>query len=247
MVFVSDPAAPIVSAEDMRHLLDALRLRPGELVIAGDGAGAWTPCRVSQSAASGSRGADPAGLLIPEGPPVLHQRVEPLVTVAFTPTKGDRPEWTVAKLTELGVDRIVPLRTDRSIVRWEGDRAAKAVERLNRVAREAAGQSRRPWLPDVVSPVGLDDLADLCGTEPSLADWGAEPPDLAHPVVAVGPEGGWSDAERGRFARRVSLGTTVLRAETAAVVAGAMLGGLRCGVVASLARPRSVFKTGQEQ
>ena len=67
----------------------------------------------------------------------------------FAPVKGDRPEWTVQKLTELGVDRIVPLRAARSVVRWDGERGAAAVERLRRVAREAAMQSRRCRLPEV--------------------------------------------------------------------------------------------------
>ena len=74
---------------------------------------------------------------------------EPGLTVAFAPTKGERPEWVVQKLTELGVDRIVPLISERSVVRWAGERGAGAVERLRRVAREAAAQSRRVWLPDV--------------------------------------------------------------------------------------------------
>ncbi len=77
------------------------------------------------------------------------------MTVAFSPVKGDRPEWAVQKLTELGVDRIVPLVAARSVVRWTGDRGAAVVERWRRVAREAAMQSRRAWLPAVEEAVAF--------------------------------------------------------------------------------------------
>ena len=235
MVFVADPRAPVVTDEDAHHLLDVLRLRSGEPVAACDGAGTWVPCRVGPVNRRGARHSDTTTLLIPDGPPVTVERMRPEITVAFTPTKGDRPEWVVQKLTELGVDRIVPLQTSRSVVRWEGERAIKSVDRLARVAREAAAQCRRIWLPEVAPVTRLDGVADLCGTPPALADWGGPPPSLLRPVVAVGPEGGWSEEERATFGPGLGLGPTVLRAETAALAAGALLCGLRCGVVADLA------------
>ena len=74
-------------------------------------------------------------------------------TVAFAIPKSDRPEWIVQKLTELGVARIVLLHAERSVVRWEPDRADRHVARLRRVAVEALEQSRGIWLPDIVGPV----------------------------------------------------------------------------------------------
>jgi len=236
MVFVADPTAPVLDDADVRHLLDVLRLRPGELVVASDGRGRWVPCRVAASAPSkGSRGADPTGVLLPDGAAMVERRLEPELTVAFAPTKGDRPEWVVQKLTELGVDWIVPLRTSRSVVRWEGDRGVKAVDRLRRVARDAASQCRRPRLPVVTAVCRIDEVADVVGTPVSLADAGGGAPGLGRPVVAIGPEGGWDPDERAGFGPTVGLGGTVLRAETAAVVAGALLCGLRNGVVLPLA------------
>ena len=235
LVFVDDPSAPVVRDADVRHLLDVLRLRAGEPVIASDGVGRWVPCRVAPSApAKGSRGVDPTGLLVPDGPSVDEPGLPP-VTVAFAPTKGDRPEWVAQKLTELGVDRIVPLRTSRSVVRWEGDRAAKSVERLRRVVREAASQCRRPRLPDVTDVCRLEDVAAVAGAPVALAEAGGAAPSLDRPVLAVGPEGGWDPAERDSFGPTVGLGATVLRAETAAVTAGALLCALRNGVVLPLA------------
>lgn len=236
MVFVDEPSAPVVDPEDLRHLLDVLRLRDGELVAVSDGAGRWGPCRVAAGAAArGARRADPAGVLVADGPVVRTGRPTPTLTVAFAPTKGDRPEWVTQKLTELGVDRIVPLRTSRSVVRWDGDRGAKAVGRLRRVAREAAAQSRRTWLPEVTDVCRLEEMEARTGVRPTLADAGGAAPGLDRPVLAVGPEGGWDDTERAAFGATVGLGATVLRAETAAVVAGTLLCALRSGVILPLA------------
>ncbi len=183
--------------------------------------------------------------LVPSGPPEHQARPAPPVTVAFAPVKGDRPEWVTQKLTELGVDRIVVLRTARSVVRWAGDRDRRAIDRLRRVAREAAAQCRRPWLPEVLGTVGLDELGTLVGGPIAVARPGGDRPSLERPAVAVGPEGGWDEAEIDCFDGSVGLGPTVLRAETAALAAATVLCGLRAGVVGPLALPRSVRKTTQ--
>ncbi len=151
--------------------------------------------------------------------------------------KGERPEWVVQKLTEAGVDRIVVLGSRRSVVRWDGERGARALERLRLVARAAAAQSRRAWLPEVVRVADLEELTSLLAPVPlALADLGGEPPSARAPAVAVGPEGGWDPSEAsGR--PRVGLGPTVLRAETAAMAAGLLLCALREGVVGPAAGP----------
>ena len=122
----------------------------------------------------------------------MEPAADPPVTVAFAPPKGDRPEWAVQKLTELGVDRIVPLVAARSVVRWTGDRAAAPVERLRRVAREAAMQSRRAWLPVVEEPSSFAAVAARPGA--ALAVAGGDPPSLD----AAGGAGGAG----GRLGRR---------------------------------------------
>jgi 16S rRNA (uracil1498-N3)-methyltransferase len=139
--------------------------------------------------------------------------------------KGERPEWVVQKLTEVGVDRIVPFVADRSVVQWDADKAARHHGRLLTVAREAAMQSRRSWLPHVEQITTFADAAGRAGA--ALADRSGAPPSLDHPVLLVGPEGGWSDREREAGLPAIRLGPTVLRAETAAIVAGATLAGLR--------------------
>jgi 16S rRNA (uracil1498-N3)-methyltransferase len=176
--------------------------------------------------------------LEPTGPPTGQTRLVPPITIGFAPAKGDRPEWVVQKLTELGVDRMVPLVADRSVVLWSGPRADNALKRMRRAAREAAAQSRRSWLPEVAEPVSLSVFAgavEAAGGHLALAELGGDPPSLERPVVAVGPEGGWSDAERELCRARVGLGDAVLRAETAAVAAGTLLAGLRSALVGGVA------------
>jgi 16S rRNA (uracil1498-N3)-methyltransferase len=207
-----------LTSDDHHHLARVLRLRGGEVVTASDGAGSWRPCAWRDGA---RRGLDPTGPTVTEPAPV------PPLTVAFAPTKGDRPEWVVQKLTELGVDRIVPLAADRSVVRWDGDRADRQIAKLTKVAREAAMQSRRVWLPSIEPVTTVTALS--AGI--ALAHFDGAPPSLDHPAVAIGPEGGWSDDELALDVAHVALGPTVLRAETAAVAAGTLLAALRAGLV----------------
>jgi 16S rRNA (uracil1498-N3)-methyltransferase len=237
-IFVDDPAHPALGEEDAHHLGRVLRLRAGEEVVVSDGRGHWARTTWCGGAAGeGAAGAlealhggtGPGG----DGSVQCESRDMPLLTVAFAPVKGERPEWVVQKLTELGIDRIVPLRSERSVVRWSGARGRAMVERLRRVAREAAGQSRRVWLPEVADTVGFDELVTL--GEPGevvLAQLSGERPTAAQHVVAVGPEGGWSTTELAGGLPTVGFGLSVLRAETAAVTAGALLASLRTGTVA---------------
>ena len=222
--FVADPEAPELAPADRHHLERVLRVRRGEEVTVSDGAGRWRACRMG-----------PGGHLEPAGDVVLVPRPRPAVAVALALTKGDRPELAVQKLTELGVDRILPFVADRSVARWAGERAARHVARLRRVAREAAVQARLAFLPEVGEVVGFPALAALPGA--ARCDRGGGPPGLDRPVLLVGPEGGWSDAERGSDLPVVGLGPTNLRTETAAIAAGALLTALRAGAV--VARGRS--------
>ena len=135
----------------------------------------------------------------------------------------------VQKLTEVGVDRIVPFLADRSVVRWDGAKAVRHHQRLARIAREAAMQSRRTWWPEVAEITRFDLATALPGAVGAERD--GAPPSLDHPTVLVGPEGGWSHEERARLPGLVGLGPTVLRAETAAIAAGVVLAALRSALV----------------
>ena len=236
-VFVDDPSQPLLSPDDVHHLARVLRLRAGEEVIVSDGAGHWARTRWTGGDSAGALtalddGTGPGG----DGSVQFEPAPSPELTVAFAPTKGERPEWVVQKLTELGIDRIVPLVSERTVVRWSGARATSAVERLRRVAREAGGQCRRVWLPEVSEVVPFSALGALGAPgDVVLAQLSGDRVRASHRVVAVGPEGGWSADELGSGLPTVGFGLSVLRAETAAVTAAALMVSLRTGTVAQMA------------
>lgn len=228
-VFVADLESPRLTQADAHHLERTLRLRAGETVSASDGAGRWRPCKWLGAGPAGhpAHPGDPAHLEV-DGPVVVVPVPSPRVTIGFALTKGDRPELVVRGLTEIGVDRILPLVAARSVVRWEGERGAHHLARLTRIAREAAMQSRRVWLPSI-APVAA--LAALMSPATAMAHPGGGVASLERPTILVGPEGGWDEAELAGGSALVNLGETVLRAETAALAAGIVLCSLRSGVV----------------
>jgi 16S rRNA (uracil1498-N3)-methyltransferase len=172
----------------------------------------------------------------------------PTVVLVQGISKNPRMDTVVEKATELGVSRIVPLATERCVVRLEGDRALERRERWERVAEAAAKQSRRPSLPRVGLPMTVQGLErELGGVSHVLVcDEDAETPGIGGALreadarsddsvaVVVGPEGGLTDSEieaiEALGGRTVTMGPTILRAETAGAVAVALvsyeLGGL---------------------
>jgi 16S rRNA (uracil1498-N3)-methyltransferase len=219
LVFIDDLDAPTLTADDHHHLSRVLRVRDGAPITISDGCGRWRSARFAES---------------PEPNSSIHvvDVVAPPVTVAFALVKGGRPELVVQKLTELGVDVIVPFVAERSVVRWDHGRDARHHERLERVAREAAMQCRRVARPTIGEVGRFDDVVTLPGA--AAAERHGVPPSLEHPTLLVGPEGGWSDQERERLSTTVGLGDLVLRAETAAIAGAAILTGLRSRLVAPI-------------
>jgi 16S rRNA (uracil1498-N3)-methyltransferase len=218
-VFVDDLALPVLDPADHHHLSRVLRLPVDTVLTMSDGHGRWRAGRLA---------VEPA--LTIAGEVTSDARPNPAITVAFALVKGERPELVVQKLTELGVDRIVPFVAARSVVRWGAAKAARHGERLAQIARQAAMQCRRTWLPEVAPIADFASVAAL--PKACLADVAGGTPSLDRPVVLVGPEGGWTDDERSVGIPAVRLGAHVLRAETAAITAGAILGALREQLVA---------------
>jgi 16S rRNA (uracil1498-N3)-methyltransferase len=215
-----------VDGDDGHHLQRARRVHPDEVVTAADGYGRW---RVYAVVEAGS------GRVVLRATSALARepRLTPKLTVAFSLTKGEKPELAVQKLTELGVDRIVVVHAARSVVRWDDAKIATAMDRLQRVARGAGAQSRRARVPVVDGPVAPTELLEHRGLVVAAVD-GVAAGSLPAPVggewvVAVGPEGGFDDAELAAFGAswRLAVGPFVLRAETAAIAAAAALAGRR--------------------
>ena len=158
------------------------------------------------------------------------------ITLVLAVFKFDRMEWAIEKCTELGVSRIVPIiarRTDSHLA----TASPKRVERWRRIARQAAEQSRRDTPPEIAAPVKFAEalsfpaalrivLAEL-QEQTLLRDILQQKNAGDGIVMAVGPEGGWTESELQSFQKSgwisASLGNTVLRAETAAIAATALV------------------------
>jgi 16S rRNA (uracil1498-N3)-methyltransferase len=219
-----DHAALVRSHAD--HLVRVLRARVGEEF---DIATGQSVRRGRITSAKAGRVEFELGEEIPTTPPIE-------ITLVLAIYKFDRMEWAIEKCTELGVSRIVPLISRRT----ESHLAAastKRVERWQRVARQAAEQSRRAAPPEIAAPLKLSEALKLNrGLRIVLAESeentllrdvlkpGARPDEI---TLAVGPEGGWTEDELQAFGQAgwtsASLGHTILRAETAAIAATAIV------------------------
>ena len=209
-VFVDNLAVPQLHPDDEHHLLKVLRVRESDAVSVSDGLGAWLLASMTRS-----------GELVGQTEVVHEPAPSYSIGVAFAPVKGEKPEVIVQKLTELGVDDIVPLvATRRAVVRWDESRADRQHHRLVKVAREAAMQSRRVWLPRV--RVGAT-LESVVGEGAAFAEPGGPEVSANHRMIVIGPEGGFAPEELELSRERVSLGESILRAETAAIVAGTLM------------------------
>jgi 16S rRNA (uracil1498-N3)-methyltransferase len=166
----------------------------------------------------------------------------PKITLALAIFKFDRMEWAIEKCTEIGVARIIPViarRSDAHLARA----AVKRHERWQRIVQEASEQSRRLAPPEIAAPVKLKDVAGILPAETvtrivlaeslvgagdgvRLGDLLQSRSSRGDAALAIGPEGGWADEELAWFRETgwvaASLGATILRAETAAIVAAAI-------------------------
>jgi 16S rRNA (uracil1498-N3)-methyltransferase len=163
------------------------------------------------------------------------------ITLVLAIFKFDRMEWAIEKCTELGVSRIVPVisrRTDSHLA----VASAKRVERWQRIARQASEQSRRTTPPEILPPIRFADALTgaaalrivLAESEERtlLRDVLKSNASAAAIILAVGPEGGWTEDELQSFRQAgwtsASLGNTILRAETAAIAATAVVTSSLC-------------------
>lgn len=209
-----------LTPEAVHYLRDVLRLEPGAEVELFDGEGGAYAARLEEGL--GALRLGPRREARPALPLWL------LVALA----KGEKMDLVVQKATELGASRVSPFAAERSVVRLDRERGEARAARWRRIAAEAARQCGRADVPAVAEPVPLAEA--LAAVPPGFARFvfhpGGEPlggPEAPGVAAVVGPEGGLAPAEvdacEAAGARRVSLGPRVLRAETAAVVATALL------------------------
>jgi 16S rRNA (uracil1498-N3)-methyltransferase len=208
--------------EESHHLLAVLRRRPADPVHLVDGRGHRLVGRVAAGSGRTAR------ILITSVARDDDEVAPPRLRLVCGVVKGRRWEWALEKAVELGVHHVVPLLAERGVI--EPGRGRR--ERWLGILRAAIKQSGRAWLPELGEPSGLTEAlaaaADPCYVGVTPAEAVQDAPDAAPEpapwwTVFVGPEGGWTAAERSALAeagvRPLSLGPHVLRTETAAVAA----------------------------
>jgi 16S rRNA (uracil1498-N3)-methyltransferase len=213
--------------EEARHLTRVLRAEAGQRYEITDSRNAWL-----------------AEITEAQGDRVVFRLIETVpspeipvqVTLAAALIKFDRLEWMIEKLTELGVERVLPFEAGRS-EKGLAAAAGKRVERWRRIAKESGQQSRRLRAPEILPPANFKAvlaepadyryLLDEAGTAPLARLLPAYRTRSASVGLLAGPEGGWTEQERESAVaagwQPVSLGPQILRAETAAIAAVAIL------------------------
>jgi 16S rRNA (uracil1498-N3)-methyltransferase len=219
--------AMTLTGPEGHHAAAVRRLRTGERADVSDGAGTLAEGVVT-SVGKDSVTLDIVAVRTFPAP-------QPRLAVAQALPKGDRGELAVELMTEVGVDAVIPWAAERSITKWQAERAAKALAKWRGAAREAAKQSRRAWLPEITDLATTATLAKRVPTAYAIvleADAEAKLHELNLPaegevLLLVGPEGGISPAERATLrdagATEARLGPTVLRTSTAGAAAAAIL------------------------
>jgi 16S rRNA (uracil1498-N3)-methyltransferase len=213
--------------EEARHLTRVLRAEPGQRYEITDSQSAWL-----------------AEIAEAHGDRVVFRLIEPAtspevpvrLTLSAALIKFDRLEWMIEKVTELGVEHIRPFEAARSEKGLAGA-APKRAARWQRIAKESSQQSRRLRAPEIVPVVSFESalaepgdyryFLDEAGTAPLVRMLPPSPPRFASVGLLTGPEGGWTENERELAVaagwQPVLLGPQILRAETAAIAATAIL------------------------
>jgi RNA methyltransferase, RsmE family len=222
-----------------RHAAVVRRLTPGEALDVVDGHGLRLTCSVE--------GASKVGLDLVVDSVLREQEPRPRLVLVQALAKGGRDEQAVETATEVGIDEVVPWQSDRSIVRWNAQKAARGVDKWREVARAAAKQSRRARVPGVCGVLDsrglvawVRDLIDeggvclVCHEEAEgtltalLRDDRESLMQASRVAVVVGPEGGISPDElesmRDAGGQVVLLGPHVLRSSTAGPAACILIG-----------------------
>jgi len=217
----------VLEGTEARHAVTVKRLAPGEAVDIVDGAGTRMTGRVVSAAPSGLE-VECESLRVEDRPDIRLVLVQALA-------KGDRDELAIETATELGIDAVVPWQSERSIVRWKGERAARAHAKWESAVAAAAKQARRAWIPEVRAAVDTASLAaaveaaDLAvilhedAVRPLrtvLEGWKGRSGDGPREILlVVGPEGGISQREVTKLCDKGAvtalLGHHVLRSSTA--------------------------------
>ena len=222
---LAGPGAYVLGRQESHHAISVLRHRLDDAVIVFDGQGRYADAVITDV----QRDAVAVRVDV-----VRDEEHLPLfLTIATAIPKGKRWQVLVEKCTELGVDRIIPIHTIRGVAKGEGD-----LGKWRRWVVEAAKQSRRAWLPEIIEPLPFAKALDMARGEGAfllVADPAGEPPQnyrgqlsgCSRVTAIIGPEGGFADAEleecRARGVHGICLSPFILRIETAAAAVCAIV------------------------
>ncbi len=215
-----------------RHLTRVLRLGPGAELVALDGKGGAFRARIEKETRDG------VSAVIEERIPATGEPGVKITLVQGLP-KADKMDYVVQKATEIGVSRIIPLASERAVVRTGGERADKKRERWRRIAVSAAEQAFRAIVPEILPVMTLSEVLEAVPAGALLLfPWEEErrtplqavlraQPAVPDVYIFIGPEGGFTEAEaeaaRAHGAHCVTLGPRLLRTETAGPVVAALV------------------------
>lgn len=224
-------AGAVVTGEDVRHIASVLRMKTGDELLLCDGEGTEYAAKITR--------VERSGITTQITGRSKRDIRSPRVILGQGIPKSDKMDFIIQKATELGVSGIIPLVTERTIVKVKDEE--KRLTRWQKIAREAAMQSNRPDIPRMGPIQAFKEFLRTLNPELRtllLLPWeeGTEPiknllrrnPDVKNIIVLIGPEGGFSKAEADTASARgfhpVSLGPNILRTETAAVAVLSMIG-----------------------
>lgn len=209
-------------ADRHNYLKNVLRLRDGQTVVVFDGRNHQATARLQLGRRDG---------ILAVAQVIQHSLESPLDThLLQAMAKGEKMDWVIQKAVELGVNRITPVTTERSVVDLKADRADKRHTRFIDIAISACEQSGRNTLPQIDPIISLDEALEQVSAEcrwvlhPAVSEGGGKSTHTpTSAAVLIGPEGGFSDPELALATQHafeaIQLGHRVLRTETAAVVA----------------------------
>lgn len=198
----------------VNQITRVLRMRPGEELVLFDGKGTERLYKIEEI--------EPKAVHLYRVTDITPKHPRRKLLLAFSMLKKDKNEWVLQKCTELGVSHFLPMLSDRT------EKTGFDMERAHKIVVEAAEQCGRHDIPQITEPQSLQSIVGEFDAHIPLlvADMGHEHPDKTEVeklLVLIGPEGGWSDAERSYFAERqlahIGLGDFTLRAETASIAA----------------------------
>ena len=216
--FIPRPYAEnmMIDGIDARHIYTVLKMKPGEKVQIVSDDGVTALAEITETA---------PGQTLVKCLEVIAESHEPAVkiTLAQGLVKGEKMDFIIQKAVELGVSRIVPLAMEHSVVRYDGEKAAKKCQRWQKIAESAAKQSKRDIIPQIAEVAAIDKLMAECDCTTKIIAYECEDRKTDSILIIIGPEGGISEAEldkaRSGGAVPVSLGRRILRAETAGLTA----------------------------